>query len=79
MKSEEAIKVLKRMLTDPLEADEFYGIKAAIKAIETLEKMRKVIKEMPLPEPNEVFDEQYTDGYNTAIYGIEKYLKGVEK
>ena len=46
MKSEEAIKVLKRMLTSDLEADEFYSIKAAIKSLEMIGKWQKKVKEM---------------------------------
>ena len=77
MKSEETIKVLKRMQTPEFDADEFYSIQRAIKGLELLEKLQNVLKEMPLPEPNDAFDEQYTYGYNTAVYGIEKYLKWV--
>ena len=41
MKSEEAIKVLKRMKSSDLEADEFNAIKEAIKSLEENEKYKR--------------------------------------
>lgn len=43
MKNEEAIKVLKRMLTPNLEADEYYAIKTAINEIELSESLQKTV------------------------------------
>lgn len=53
MNNREAIKVLKRMLTPDLEADEFNAIKTAIREMElseslqkTVVKLTKIIEEM---------------------------------
>ena len=80
MKREEAIKVLKRMKTPDMEADEFAGIQVAIKALETLGKLEAVIKALkPTREPADAYDEAFTDGYVTAADTIMDILKGVEK
>ena len=73
----DTVKVLKRMMGNHLKADEYNALKEAIDCVKRVEKLEKVIKEMPLPDENNVFSEQYTEGYNDAVYGIGKYLKGV--
>lgn len=43
MNNKEAIKVLKRMLTPDLEADEYYAIRTAINEIELSESLQKTV------------------------------------
>jgi hypothetical protein len=43
MNNKETIKVLKRMLSPDLEADEYYAIKTAIKEMELSESLQKTV------------------------------------
>lgn len=43
MNNKEAIKVLKRMLTLDLQADEYYAIKTAINEIELSDSLQKTV------------------------------------
>ena len=75
MKISEARKILKRMKSPLLSADEDHAIQTAIKSLEAWKKVIWDIEESCTMVDN-------TDviaGYHIALIIIRKYLKGVEK
>lgn len=75
MKIEEAIKVLKRMLTPELDADEYHAIKQSINSLEAWQKVISDIQE----SRTMICNSDIMAGYDISLIIIKKYLKGVEK
>ena len=75
MKSEEAIKVLKRMKSPDMEADEYTATQMAIKSLEAWKKVISDIQE----SRTMICNTDIIAGYDISLIIIKKYLKGVEK
>ena len=75
MNGKEAIKVLKRMLTPDLEADEFHAIQTAIKSLEAWQKVIRDIQKRRTMNCNTYIKV----GYDLSLTIIKRHMEGVEK
>lgn len=77
MDNKETIKVLKRMLTPDLEADEFYAIKRSIKSLEMWKAFEMEIAKMKREQNSENYD--YRIGFICALSIVEGLLAKGER
>ena len=77
MKSEEVLKVLKRMLTPELDADEYHAIKQSIKSFEMWKAFEAEISKMKREQNSENYD--YRIGFICALSNVEGLLAKGER